>query len=111
MILNDATKYDNFVKKNELIKAKIRFVLKTLGQENKIEDTYIPITKPEELCNNEKYKRSKPSVIFISGFTTNLREERSPSHDALANAFVKHRPQVNFMVNLRYSFVFNSTYN
>lgn len=75
--------------------------MKTLDRYD-IKDTYIPIRESEKLLTNGEYKKNQPLVIFISGFTTNLRKERSPSHDTLAEVYVRFRPELNFMV----SFVF-----
>lgn len=99
MILGEDIDHKEFDLDNKMKKAKLKFVLKTPGQKNQIKDTYINITEPENLWNNIEYKKNQPLVIFISGFTTNLREENSPSHDALANAYVKFRRDVNFVVN------------
>lgn len=86
--------------------ANIRFILKTLNDySNQVEDTFFK--NAEKLWRNDKYKKGNPLVIFISGYTTNLRKDRSPSHDALGNAYARFRPEINFVVNLHYSLVYN----
>lgn len=91
--------FNDFEENNAIAKANLRFVLKTLDRYD-IKDTYIPIREPEKLLTIGEYKQNQSLVIFISGFTTNLRKERSPSHDTLAEVYVRFRPEVNFMVGL-----------
>lgn len=93
-------KYERFVEVNRVDKSKLNFVLKTLNETDDVIETFIPITRPEDLLNHPQFKKKEELVIFLSGFMTNLKEARSSAHDALANAYVKHRSGVNFVVRV-----------
>lgn len=111
-------RYDKFLQENQINKEEIRFILKTLNATGQVEDTFIPITNPEDLWTNAKYKQNKPLVFYISGYATNLDTRRSISHDSFANAYVKYRPEVNFVVRFvfqidqhkRYEHTFKTRY-
>lgn len=107
----DLQKYDEFKKVNVVHKKEINFVLKTYDKTlDKVVDNFIPISDPEELWNHAAYKKDQPLVIYISGYLTNLEKRRSKSHDALTRAFVKFRPDINFVVIITQSLIFTVNY-
>lgn len=72
----------------------MKFVLRT----KKTVNVSIPFTDPTSLWNHTEFNSSKPLVIFVTGWKTNLEEEASQAQNVMADAYIC-RGGWNFVVN------------